>query len=311
MKILYLSDNYAANVSGTKISLFREMQRRNFDIVWKDVHSAGSNKTDGKNLLSTLQAGKFTDLWISHTWTEFVGCTRSDINKLGVKVLGFGFSDPYEWNGDKLQQYDLYATNHLDTFFQLQKRIPVHYFATACNVDFHKRLGTDRTTDILVFGQGEHPRFSPPKYRIAMLQGLMSVYKDKSLKVFGSNWHAIPHAPAIEGNVFLTEINKAKLSLDLQQPHAPLAHRMFECMACGTLTITRDRPEARKIFGLDTDLLFYTDLDDLKKKITFLLSDGEVREKLANVMYNKVRTNHSITNRVDSLLQFLREQKRI
>jgi hypothetical protein len=306
---LYLSDQYAANVAGTKTSLFTEVKKRGFDIVWKDVHSAGVNRTNGKDLLNTLRTGKYTDLWISHTWTEFVGCDLDQINKLGVKVLGFGFSDPYEWDGNKLRQYNYYATNHLDTYVQLQKNLPVHYFPTACDTAFHKQLNLEKTTDILVFGQGEHPRFSPPAYRLTMLNGVVNTYKN--VKVFGRKWGSIAHSNEISGDVFLTEINKAKISLDLQQLHAPLAHRMFECMACGTLVVTRDRPEVRRIFDIDTDVLYYTDLADLKSKIGRLLYDLSLRNSLAAVMYNKVRTQHSILNRVDRLLQFLRGQKRL
>lgn len=311
MKILYLSDNYAAHVAGTKISLFNEMKKRNFDIVWKDVHSAGPNKTNGKELLEVLRTGKFTDLWISHTWTEFIGCNLAQINHLGVKVLGFGFSDPYEWDVTKLKQYNFYATNHIDTLYSIKKSIPTHYFPTACNPLFHRRLGLPKTTDILIFGQGEHARFSPPKYRIQVVSELIKTYPSLKIKVFGRNWAPVAHQPDIEGKDFLEEINKAKMSLDLQQPHAPLAHRMFECMASGTLAITRDRPEVRRTFDISTDALYYTDIIDLKKKITNLLTDAAARDRLADVMYTKVREHHSIANRVDDLLQFLREYKRL
>jgi len=307
MKILYLSDQYAANVAGTKTSLFAEVKKRKFDIVWKNIHSAGINKTDGQDLLKTLRNGNYTDLWISHTWTEFIGCNLNQINKLGVKVLGFGFSDPYEWDGSKLSQYNYYATNHLDTYIRVQKQLPTHYFPTACNVAFHKQLNLEKTTDILVFGQGEHPRFSPPTYRLTMLNGITNTYKN--VKVFGRSWGAVTHSPEISGDTFLIEINKAKISLDLQQPHAPLAHRMFECMACGTLVITRDRPEVRRIFGIDTDVLYYTDLADLKIKIERLFCDVPLRDRLATVMYNKIREQHNISNRVDSLLQFYEDKR--
>jgi hypothetical protein len=310
MKILYLSDNYAANVSGTKTSLFEEMQKRNFELVWKDVHSAGINRTDGSNLLRTLQAGKFTDLWVSHTWTELVGCTLQNINEIGVQVLGFGFSDPYEWHPEKLKQYNYYATNHLDTYNTLKKLMPTHYFPTACNVSFHKKLGLPKGLDILVFGQGEHPRFSPPSYRITMMKGLLDTYPNR-IKIFGRGWHGVPHAAEIEGTEFLSQINRAKISIDLQQPHAPLAHRMFECMACGTLMITRDRPEVRKILELTTEALYYTDLASLKLKIDNLLLNSDSRERLATVMYNKIRSLHDISNRATHLIEFLKETKRL
>ena len=308
MKILYLSDTYAQTVHGTKISIFNEMKKRGFSITFQEIHSAGRNKINGKELLKTLHKEKYTDLWISHTWCTYIGCTLQDINKLGVKVLGFGFSDPYAFKGAKLKMYNVYSTNHLATYNKLNKKFPMIYTPTACDTHFHKDLGLERPTDILIYGVGTHPRFKPNTYRLTMAKKLLQQFKKFNIKIFGRKWQSIPHKPPILGNVFLNEINKAKVSIDLQQDWAPLAHRMFECMACGTPVLTRNRPEVRAMLPTDNEILVYDDYKSLATQTSKLLKNSKFRTDIRKSMYENTRKNHNITNRIDQLLSTLTEK---
>lgn len=306
MKILYLSDSYTENVFGTKVSLYKELCSRRIDVVWSNIHSAGTNTIDGKWLLQQLRDGHFTDLWVVHSWVRFNNIRRDELKDLGIKVLGFGFSDPYRWKPEKLSWYDAYATNHYDTYLSLQKHMPVCYFPTACDTRFHINLNYRKTADIIMFGAGIYPEFSPETYRIDMLRSIIKNCSGIKIMTFGIGWGDLPCRGELYGKNFIAEINHAELSLDLQQKHAPLAHRIFESLACGTLIITRDRPEVRTILGADNSELYYHELSDLQEKIKFLLRNTSYRQKLAQQLYTYVRTNHNISNRVDNLFAFLR-----
>jgi hypothetical protein len=305
MKILYLSDSYAENVCGTKCSIFKEMQSRNFSIKWKNVHSLEKNIIDGSELLNTIKKEKFTDVWIAHTWSQYSGCTLHDINNLGSRVLGFGFSDPYEWDENKLLNYNIYVTNCYNTFLHTREKIKTFYFPTACDTSFHRKINLEKTTDIIVYGQGFHSRFTPATYRINTMNHILKKFPSYKIKIFGTNWKNIRSYGQLEGQEFIKEINSAKISLDLQQENSPLAHRMFECMACGTPVITKDRKEARDILGVNSDIIFYNDLSDLLVKIDHLLKDNLLREKIGKNMYDITRKMHNISNRVATLLEFL------
>lgn len=305
-KILYLSDTYAQDVQGTKISIFNEMKKRGFDITFKNIHSSGQNKINGKDLLDTLHKEKYTDLWLAHTWCMYTGCTLQDINKLGVNVLGFGFSDPYAWDGSKLKMYNTYSTNHLGTFRRFRNRFSMLYVPTACDVVYHKDLGVERTTDILIYGRGIHVRFKPNTYRLIIVKKLLEEFKNYNIKIFGTKWEKIPHKSTIGGSDFLMEINKAKISVDLQQGWAPLAHRMFECMACGTPVITRRRTEVRKLLPTDNEILVYTDYKSLAIKINEILKNDTLRDRLRRSMKINTRKKHNISNRIDRLLKIIK-----
>ena len=307
MKILYLSDNYGKHNRGTKHSIYHEAQRRGHDIKFQTVHTAGSGKIDGPKLLAEIRAAGFEWVWVAHSWVEFVGCTLEDIHNAGARVLGFGFSDPYGWNPAKLDQYDAYATNHFETFDTLKAegRLPATTIITAGDFSFHRNLRLDRDIDVLIYGAGQHIRFRPRDYRIQVVQELKNRLPHYRFRVHGTRWDPVPTEGVLQSNGFLHTINRSRVSLDLQQPHAPLAHRMFECMMCGTPTITRSRPEIQRLFGDWPGILRYETLDDLAQSVTTLL-EGLDWDNLSREVQDVSVHQHDITTRMDGFLDWVK-----
>jgi hypothetical protein len=306
IKILYLSDTYAKDVMGTKTSIFTEIKSRGFSIDFANVHSAGRNIIDGAKLLAQLKDGKYTDLWIAHTWVAYKNCSLRDINNLGVRVLGFGFSDPYDWEESKIKNYNIYVTNSLSTKLSIDRKIPCAYFPTACDLRFHQKLDLPKDIDILVFGQGIHERMVPTNYRLLIMQQVFRSFPKRKIAIYGRKWGKFPCASTITGDMFKQIINRSRIALDIQQDHCPLAHRMFECMACGTPVITKSRPEVRHV--LQNNVLIYHVGKDLVRTTRAYLNDNKKREDISNIMLQNVQNNHSIKNRIDEFLSWLNSQ---
>lgn len=307
MKILYLSDHYAKNVQGTKVSIFGEVEKRGFDIEFQDIHSKERNVIDGELLKRQVKEKGYTDIWIAHTWVNYSGCSLAELNDLGATVLGFGFSDPNNFDSGKLDNYNSYATNHYYTYTRLRDEgYPSFYFPTACDSLYHRDLGLEREYDVTVYGAGMHPFHEPKNYRSMILRKLMQDLPQYRFHLFGSGWDEdLDCAPPLGGEDFLRALNTGKLGLDLQQEPSPLAHRMFEFTACGTPAITFDRPEIRMMFDVGVNILTYSDYDNLKAKIVALLSDEEYRSRLKSQMYRFAHGHHNISNRVDGLIPWL------
>lgn len=301
VKILYLADSYASTVAGVKISLFKEMRRRGFSIDFDTVHSGGRNVIDGQKLLNKLKKGSYTDLWVAHTWVSYNGCSLADINKLGVKVLGFGFSDPYGWNNSRLNQYNFYAT-HSARLAKKIKTKPVTYFTTSCDLSFHKKVVVPKTTDVLFIGCGIHPQFKDKYYRLGMITKLRKIFR---VKICGKNWGKVGASLPVFGNKFLREIHKAKIGLDLQEQRAPLAHRLFEFPACGVPIITRNRYDVSSVFNVGKNMLVYNTVEDLIRTIRMLLTNTKRHAEYTNTSYMNSITNHTIKQRVSKLLSWL------
>ena len=99
-------------------------------------------------------------------------------------------------------------------------------------------------------------------------------------------------------------INRAKVMLDIQQPHAPLAHRMFEAMMCGTPVITRRRSEVDRIFGDWDGILTYDTTEELIEQARTVIDDPNWVQRSATVRDYCLK-HHDIKNRLADLLPWV------
>ena len=223
-----------------------------------------------------------------------------------MPVVGFGFSDPYVFSPERFKSYDVYVTNHEDTMKKYSSKIPILYNPTACDTKFHKNMKLQKVIDISCVGTLNHPRFEDPQMRPKTVARLR---KDGlSVHAYGDGWvklGGLYNHKAISGQSFLGIMNKSKIGIDLQDPIAPLAHRMLEYGACGTPCITRERPEIYNLFTKD-EILTYTDYDDLRDKLKYYLSHEAELSGFGKRLEAKCRSKHNITNRVDHLLDGLK-----
>lgn len=299
MKILYLTDSYGNKVNGIKLSLFNELRNSGINITKRTIHSYANNIICGKSLIQLIKKEKYTHVFVAHTWASFYGCTLRDLNAMGVVMVGFGFSDPYDWNPQKLTQYNVYVTNSSFIYQKFSNNNTLVYFPNCCDLNFHKIIKKEKTTDILIIGRGKHQRLSNENYRIEMVRSLLKA--NLSIKIFGNNWGDIPVNSSIIGEQFIIEINNAKVGIDLQETNSPIARRSFEFPACGTPIITRARDEVAYLFGTD-GMLTYKNKYELIKLTNRLLYDKVFYDHWKKKLVAHITNNHSIVNRVSNLL---------
>ena len=291
MNVLYFSNSHAWNVFGTTRSLATEAEARGYEVTFYDQKKI-------KKVRKLVAKHQPDQVWLaSSALTLPKGVT------LDVPVIGFGFSDPYYFTEDRLDSYDAYVTNHYETLERYRDTLPCFYNQTACDFRFHGRLDLPRTMDISVIGVAQHPRFDDVDYRKTTVNRLRS--DGFSIDAYGGGWpkHSMNHG-RIEGDEFLHVINGSKIGLDLQYPFSPLAHRMLEYGACGTPCITRDRPEVFRMLEKNSEVLTYTDYDDLRGKLEHYLAHPDELETVGKNVQARCRQDHTIARRVDALLPF-------
>lgn len=301
MKILYLSDDYGAQVAGTKQSLFRELKRRGIAVEWGNIHTAGNGSIDGPRLLRQLESGGFTDLWLVHTWWRFDRCSLDDINGLDVYVVSFGLSDPTGWDEDKLNDSHIYVTNDWETYHKVSK--PIIFCPPACDVQFHRRVEVKKDIDVLFYGMGRHPVLG--EYRPEMVRSIRKAMPNIRLEVFGNDWpDDIGAHPHVTGEAFLEMLGRAKLGIDLTKAPSPMGRRLFEMAACGVPMIARAGPQLDELFDF-WHIETWDKQDELCGAICRCLTDDAERDRMAERAYVYVRTQHDISNRVASILEKL------
>jgi len=291
MKILYFSDGYAWHVMGTKRSIYEEVQKRGHEVIYLDKGLVW-------NIPQLIFDHNPDQIWLVHTGLSFSG---QDRKKIKVPIVGFGFSDPVYRIID-YSIFDIYVTNHFETYKKVSKKMKCIYNPTACDLKFHQKLSIPKTTDLLMIGTGTHARFKSKKMRITYVNKLR---KDTSwiVTAYGKNWpkHIRNHGH-IEGQEFLVAINSARLGLDIQDEVSPLAHRMFEFGACGVPVITKHRPEVLIHLEDGKEILTYHNYNDLLEKVNHYLNNQSELEQISTNVLERCVRDHNISNRVNHIL---------
>jgi len=298
MKILYYTFKaYTWNVYGTARSMAEDLGSRGHQVVVLDKSQIGS-------ILESIEHHKPDQIWFVNSGLIIPEKTKKEIK---IPIIGFGLSDPYlimESAIERFHSYDIYVTNHIDTFNKYNNDITCHYFPVACNLKFHKPSNMEKTSFSSLIGTADHPRFIDSRMRMKFVGAL----RDKGVRIdaYGDGWHNHEdnHA-AINGDGFLNAIHRSRIGIDIQEEYSPLAHRLFEYGACGVPSITRDRPEVYSMFE-DDEILVYKTYEDLESKLLYYRDNLEELAKIGQKSMERCQKNHDITNRVDDLLDFLR-----
>lgn len=289
MRILYFSDGYAYGVMGTKRSIQEELVRRGNSVIYQ-------NKAKIPDILKLIKTYNPDQVWLAHS---FVLLPSEVKKKAGIPIVGFGFSDPYNFVEARLSGYSVYITNHFKTYEKYKGTLPVHYNPTACDFRFHRNLRLKKDIDISFIGLAEHPHFKNKRQRIDIVRRLAADTKFK-ISAWGNGW---PNK-AISGMEFLRVINRSRIGLDIQDEGSPLAHRMFEYSACSVPIITKNRPEIERVFKPGKEILVYDSYDELKEKLVRYLRSPELDKVALNARKRCVK-DHDIKSRVDKILGFL------
>ena len=291
MKILYFSDGYAWHVMGTKRSIYEEVQKRGHEVIYLDKGLVW-------NIPQLIFDHNPDQIWLVHTGLSFSGRDRK---KIKVPIVGFGFSDPVYRIID-YSIFDIYITNHFETYKRVSKKMKCIYNPTACDLKFHQKLNLPKTTDLLMIGTGIHARFKDKRMRIAYVNKLR---EDTSwiIWAYGKNWPKhLRNRDHIEGQEFLVAINSARLGLDIQDEISPLAHRMFEFGACGVPVITKYRPEVLMHLEDGKEILTYHNYNDLLEQVNYYVSNPSELEQIGTNALKRCVRDHDISNRVDHIL---------
>jgi hypothetical protein len=313
MNILYIADNYANNVCGTKVSIYNEMRRRGYNLIWKDKNILSglwnSNSRDkiSHNFKSFIIKNDIKMIWLCHSGLIVNEEIKDWCYKRGIVIIGVGMSDPYYFDAKKrFPYYDIYISNSLLVSGKYRCIIPTIYNPTACDFTFHKKMNVRKKYYTSIIGRGLHPRFNKEDMRLIDVGFLRKNNID--VHTFGNDWFKPRQNHdnnSVFGEEFLKVINMTNLGLDLQDTFSPLAHRMMEYSACGTPVITRKRKEVTYHFTENKDILFYESHKDLLSKVKYYLKNKDKLEAIGNAARETCLKRHDIVYRVNNIVNEL------
>ncbi len=249
-----------------------------------------------------IDYNSYDQIWLMGSGAKIDKETFQSIN---VPVFAFGWSDPNLFSEDHYENCDIYFTNDLETYKSLYPYLDnkIYYYQTTCDKRYHKNLNLEKTTDILVYGIGNHKFISNRNQIVNKLRR-----KGFKIKVFGRDWDSHEDTRGfIKGRQFIEEINQAKIVLDITNGESAWGHRIFEASACGTPVLTYSREDTKQVLDEVYEVFLYKGFDQLVSKLQIYLDKPELLKTIGLNAQKRCYKDHDISVKIKELLKIIKE----
>jgi len=126
---------------------------------------------------------------------------------------------------------------------------------------------------------------------------------DKSVKISGIKNKGL--ADYYNEIPFIFQNSKINLNITLRSIKTGIPLRAMDIMGCGGFLLTNYQEELLEYFIPGEDFVFYTDYEDLLKKVDFYLSHEKERCQIAENGRKKVFSEHTIRQRMEVIFDVL------
>lgn len=100
-------------------------------------------------------------------------------------------------------------------------------------------------------------------------------------------------------------LSKINLNMTIPAIQTGLPLRIFDILGCGGFLITNYQEELPELFDIGVDLEAYTSIEELVEKCDFYLKHDDLRRRIAQNGYDKVKKQHSYENRIAEMLSHI------
>jgi spore maturation protein CgeB len=186
--------------------------------------------------------------------------------------------------------------------------LPIWYLPEACNPRWHRPLAAPGTERFMVIAGNMYPS------RIRLLERLMAC--GIPLRLYG------PGFPRWAGPTPLRDVHTGKLAFTeekarvfrsaavvLNNLHPAEIHgvnaRLFEAAGSGAAVLTEFRSALPELFEIGTELLAFSDFDELVSQAERLLGDASLGAKLGDAAAFRAHENHTYERRLAVILEKL------
>ena len=100
-------------------------------------------------------------------------------------------------------------------------------------------------------------------------------------------------------------LSKINLNMTIKPIQTGLPLRIFDILGCGGFLLTNYQSETTEHFTIGNDLETYSSMDELIEKVDFYLNHDDLRKKIANNGYEKVKKMHTYQHRITDMLRLI------
>jgi hypothetical protein len=291
---------------------------RHFDWFEAFNHSVKSWRKSGKAQMNQALLKKVSK-WVHESRVDIIFMyvsgelvepeTLAAIRSIGVPMINLALNDKEHFVGkirggrafgarDICRYFDLCWTSTEDALVKycVEGARPI-YLPEGANPDIHKPHDLERSIDVSFVGQCYGNR-------AAVIQEIIKHGID--VQAYGFGW---PNGPlAIEDMVKLYSKSKINLGFGGVEGHTDtfcLKGRDFEIPMSGGLYLTEHHSELAYAFRPDEEILTYSGIDDLLKKIRYFLEHPDEAETIRRNGYNRARSEHTWEARFDKIFRLV------
>lgn len=236
------------------------------------------------------------------------------LNKIGAFVMN--------WSGDVRKDINWYAalgryinlttfSNVTDVETLLAQGINADYLQIGFDPEIYTPEGpVTAAPDIVFLGNNLINQFPLSPFRIKMVDFLRAHYGPK-FGVFGGGW------PLSNGTYMGNQAGEAALlrgaKIVINLSHFDYkrysSDRLHRSLGCGKFILTKWYPEIEKDFVDGEHLVIWKDLDDLKAKLDFYLSNDAERERIAKNAYKIGREKFTFDHMAENIKELYLKHK--
>lgn len=208
-------------------------------------------------------------------------------------------------NYDFIFFVDTYIVRVLKSDYNLQN---VYYLPQCFNPFKHNRFDTTNE-EIKYYASDITTAGNLHVYRVKLFEQLINY----DIKIWGNPapiWLDTTKIKKFVQKEYVTNRTKSivfrnsKLVLNNQHPTTiwGVNVRTFEIAGAGGFQITNNKPGLDQLFTIGKEIATYENVNDLKEKLDYYLSNESERLKIANAAYNRAHAEHTYKHRLELLL---------
>ncbi|MBW2558583.1 MAG: glycosyltransferase [Deltaproteobacteria bacterium] len=278
----------------------------------KDWHSSIKAKMNEELLHQTEQwiRDDSTDVIFTYLSGDLISPeAMRKLSSFGIPIVNLALNDKESFIGkirngqatgmrDICRYFDICWTSTADALekYCVEGALPV-YLPEGANPEIHKPYDVEKSIDVSFVGQcyGNRP---------AIIQAL----RDSGILVeaFGYGW---PNGPlSTEDMVRMYSKSKINLGFGGVAGHRDtfcLKGRDFEIPMSGGLYLTEHSPELERVFEIGKEILTYKTLDELVKKIQYLLDHPDEAEAIRKAGHRRSAFEHTWEMRFEKIFTLM------
>lgn len=234
-----------------------------------------------------------------------------------VSFVGSLYSEPKHRLYDKFQNVNGYTKGYLDGLIEAQRRVYGYNFLQEMLTsdiveEMQKAYPTDPNASTVLTPEAIYADYVLARQvtalerqeilRLIALKYQVNLYTyDKNVKIPGvSNKGMVDYYDDMP-YVFMN--SKVNLNITLRSIKTGIPLRAMDIMGNGGFLLTNYQEELFEYFEPDKDFVYYEDYEDLLDKMEYYLAHDDERRQIAANGCAKVRSEHTMQKRIESILE--------